>query len=176
METNLVALTVIGGDQPGIVAAVTRALYELGGNLQDATSTILRGHFSMMLIVSLPQGTNAGAVERALAGPATDLDLVVAARPVDALAPQVTTPTHIVSVYGADRPGIVFRVAGALAARGANITDLRSRVVGPPDASVYSVILEAEVPEGADLDRDMSELARDLGVEISVNTAEADLL
>ena len=49
--TAPLSVTVVGQDRPGIVAAVAEALYDLGCNLEDATSTILRGHFSMMLVV-----------------------------------------------------------------------------------------------------------------------------
>jgi glycine cleavage system transcriptional repressor len=40
------AVTVIGRDQPGVVAGVTDMLAELEGNLEDSTATILRGHFA----------------------------------------------------------------------------------------------------------------------------------
>ena len=76
--TGLAAVTVIGGDRPGIVARVTKGLFELGCNLKDATSTILTGHFSMMLVVDLPSGVDCDAVEGALAGIAEEMDLVVA--------------------------------------------------------------------------------------------------
>ena len=49
---SLLAVTVIGHDRPGIIADATSALAELGGNLEDSTMTILRGHFAMVLLVS----------------------------------------------------------------------------------------------------------------------------
>lgn len=57
---HLLALTVIGSDRPGIVAGVAKVLYELGCNLEDATSTILRGHFSMMLVIRAPRDIEIG--------------------------------------------------------------------------------------------------------------------
>src|SRR5919109_2692665 len=112
------AVTVIGPDRPGIVAAVTKVLYEQGCNLEDASSAILRGHFSMMLVVRVGEEGDAGAVERALQDAAEELDLVVTARPVVEADARLPAPTHTVSVYGADRPGIVFRVAQSLADAG----------------------------------------------------------
>ena len=38
---NLVAVTVIGNDRPGIVAGVSKALFDAGCNLEDVSSTIL---------------------------------------------------------------------------------------------------------------------------------------
>ncbi|MBV8303503.1 MAG: amino acid-binding protein, partial [Acidimicrobiia bacterium] len=43
------AVSAVGADRPGIVAAVTRVFVEHGCNLEDTSMTILRGHFAMML-------------------------------------------------------------------------------------------------------------------------------
>ena len=170
------AVTVIGTDRPGIVAAVTKALYDAGCNLEDVTSTILRGHFSMMMVVRPPAGVDAAAVESALDPAAREMDLVVAARPVEETSEAPDDSTHVVSVYGADRPGIVFRVADALAAAGANVTDLTSRVIGSADEPVYALMLEisALAPEevGAALER----LHGEIGVEVSIHPIERDVL
>ena len=48
----LLAVTVLGHDRPGIIADVTGALAELGGNLEDSSMTLLRGHFAMTLVVA----------------------------------------------------------------------------------------------------------------------------
>ncbi len=179
MTPSPVAVTVVGNDRPGIVAAVTRGLYELGCNLEDATSTILRGHFSMMLVVRPPEGTDAAAIDERLRDIGDPLGLIVSARPVDEADLAPVEPTHMVSVYGADRPGIVFRVAQVLAEGGSNITDLTSRLVedrgteqGPP---VYAVMLEVAFPEGSD-PHPRIDLHGDLDVEVSIRPLETDVL
>lgn len=176
MTSNLVSVTVVGVDRPGIVAAVTRALYALGCNLEDATSTILRGHFSMMLVVRPPEDIDAPAVEASLMGAAEEMRLVVTARAIHESPGDSPAPTHMVSVYGADRPGIVFQVTDLLAASGANITDLSSRLIGSGDEPVYALLLEVAAPEGVDLEKALNELRESLGVELSAHPIEADLL
>lgn len=173
--SNLVAVTVVGVDRPGIVSAITRVLYEKGCNLEDVSSTILRGHFSMMLLVHIPSSVEPGALERELDGAGTELELIVTVRPVEEATSHVPAPTHMVSLYGADKPGIVFKVAEALAALGANITDLTSRVIGEDSAPVYAVMLEVVFPEGSDPDSVLS-LRDDLDVDVSVHPVEADVL
>jgi glycine cleavage system transcriptional repressor len=170
-----VAVTVIGNDRPGIAAGVTRVLYETGCNLEDVTSTILRGHFAMMLVVRPPEGTDATALEEALAPAASDLGLTVTARPVEDVHVEVAPPTHMVSVYGADRPGIVYRVTQLLSDAGANITDLTSRVIGEEQAPVYALMVEVSAPEG-DVEARLVELKEELGVDITVHPIEPDLL
>ncbi|MGE5762899.1 MAG: ACT domain-containing protein, partial [Mycobacterium leprae] len=62
---RLLAVTVIGPDRPGIITAVTGALAGLGGNLEDSTMTLLRGHFAMMLLAAC--AADPAEVESALA-------------------------------------------------------------------------------------------------------------
>jgi glycine cleavage system transcriptional repressor len=176
LQGDLVAVSIIGNDRPGIVAAVTKVLFELGCNLEDVSSTILRGHFAMTLIVRCPDGIGPPEVENALQPAAGQLELVASARPVAAADLTVTPPTHMISVYGADKPGIVFRVADTLARVNANITDLTSRVIGSEEEPVYAVMLEVVVPSGTDLDATLTSLKDELGVDISVHPIDADVL
>src|SRR6478672_3562806 len=113
---SLLAVTVLGHDRPGIVADTTAALAGLGGNLEDSTMTLLRGHFAMLLLVRTSAA--APAVQDALAGLAADGRLTVDVREVPDLelhaAPAAGLP-HVLSVHGADRPGIVGALTGVVA-------------------------------------------------------------
>lgn len=170
------AVTVVGNDRPGIVAAISKALYELGCNLEDATSTILRGHFSMMLVVRPPEGVDAETVDERLRVTGAELGLIVSARPVEDMHTESPAPTHMVSVYGADRPGIVYRVAELLAASGSNITDLTSRLIGSDEQPVYAVMLEVALTDPGKTAESLEELRRDLDLDVSLRPLDADLL
>jgi glycine cleavage system transcriptional repressor len=174
------AVTAVGADRPGIVAAVTGAFVDHGCNLDDCSMTILRGHFAMMLVVDAPAGVDVDALELALAAPAATYDLVVAVRAIDdERPPSPAGDGWNVAVYGADRPGIVHRVTSLLAAEGANIVDLSTRVIGPPDRPVYAMLLDITLPpgaSGADVGQRLDALAKELGVECSLHPSEADIL
>jgi glycine cleavage system transcriptional repressor len=174
------ALTAVGADRPGIVAAVTGALVDSGCNLEDSSMTILRGQFAIMLVVAGPEGLDAATLERALSGPAAELDLVVHVRPVsDDVPPPPEGEPWSVAVYGADRPGIVHRFTSLLAGEGVNVVDLTTRVIGEPSHPVYAMILEVALPpgvDGAELTGRLMALARELGVECSAHPSEADIL
>ncbi len=58
------ALSAIGRDRPGIVAAVTAVLLEHGVNVEDSQMAILAGHFSMTLVLALPDNADADALTR----------------------------------------------------------------------------------------------------------------
>ncbi len=46
-------LTAFGTDRPGVVAAVSRIIYEIGGNLDDSTMTRLLDEFAIILLFSV---------------------------------------------------------------------------------------------------------------------------
>ena len=108
------ALLAIGRDRPGIVAAVTGVLLRHDVNVEDSQMTILRGHFTMMLVLAVPDSADVGALSRELAElealEGLSLGTVEDVRP----GPE---PSHIVTVYGADHPGIVHAVSTAVAER-----------------------------------------------------------
>ena len=174
------AISALGADRPGIVAAVTRVLMNQGCNLEDTSMSILRGHFAMMLVVAAPEGMSAEAMEAALAEPAAQFDLVVAVRRIDDDVPESPTGApYALSVYGADQPGIVHGVAAALADLGVNVVDLATRVIGGPERPVYAMMLDVTLPPGLavdDVEATLQDVCAGLGVECSLHPADADVL
>ena len=85
---------------------------------------------------------------------------------------------YVVSVYGADKPGIVWQISEALAAADVNISDLATHVVGDQEP-VYVMILEVDVPPGGDQEAIGSALkviGSELGVDVAFNPMEAETL
>ena len=167
------AVTVIGRDRPGIIAEVTGVVADLGGNLEDSSMTLLRGHFAWMLIadVAVPAEELAGR----LAHLAED-GLTVSVLPVGQDEPYGGDSGYLLSVHGADRPGIVARVTSTLAAHGGNITDLSTRLGA---AGMYVVVAEVTLPPDVDvvaLGAQLAEVGHDLGVGVSLRPADPDLL
>ena len=177
---SLFAVSCVGSDRPGIVAAVTAVLVDHGCNLEDSSMSILRGHFAMMLVVTGPEALTADALEAALADSAETLDLVVAVRAIDDTVPTRNAgDAWTISVYGSDRPGIVHGFTDMLERAGINIVDLSTRIIGGTDRPVYVMILEVTLPAGVDgveLTSDLVDMASELGVEASAHPSEADIL
>ena len=168
------AVTVIGRDRPGIVADVTAAVAELGGNLEDSSMTLLRGHFAWMLtaeVAASPQELAARLAPLAADG------LTVSVLPVvdeDPVASQ--SSPFVLSVHGADRPGIVAALTALLATVGGNITDLSTRL-GP--GGLYLFIAEVLIPDEVDvvaLGVQLAQTGGELGVGVSLLPAEPDFL
>lgn len=172
-------VSVVGRDRPGIVAGISRILYELGCNIEDSSSTILSGQFAMLLVVGLPGISSPERLDAAFAPVRASMGLMVSVNPVhdeDVSREKGFKGTpHIISVYGSDRPGIVFRVTQELANRNVNVTDLNTQVVGSKERPVYVMVIEADIPDGFDmkgLETELEALRKELHVSISIRPIE----
>ncbi len=169
------AVTIIGKDRPGIVADAAEILFRLGCNVEDSSCTILGGDFAMILIVSHEKPFSKARLAddfKALTGLGLSAN-VRALHEDEVCYRQPQGELCLVSVYGSDRPGIVFRVTRALAERGINITDLNTRLIGTKEEPVYVLMLEAALPEGVtveDAEGLLGKLKKELNVEIAVRT------
>ncbi len=173
------SVSVVGRDRPGIVAGISRILFELGCNIEDSSSTILSGQFAMLLVVGFPGVSSVEALDRAFAGVRSGMGLMVSVNPVDdgdlSREKGFRGSPHILSVYGADRPGIVCRVTQELANRNVNVTDLNTQVVGSKERPVYVMIIEADIPDDFDmpgLEAELESLRKELHVSISIRPIE----
>lgn len=174
------AVTVVGRDRPGIAAGVAEALLAAEANIEDSRMSILGGYFAMMLVVSLDDA-QAGLLNERLKAVCEQLGLdhAVAEAIAAAESGQRPQPTHVLTVYGADHPGIVAAVCSALAARAVNIDDLATRVIGSQEQPVYTLICELNLPDELDpkkLSDDLEGVARKQGVEVSLRELDRDIL
>lgn len=141
------AVTVVGVDQPGIVAAIAKVLHERGGNISDCAMTMLGGHFAVLFLVASQE--DHGALEQALSGATTHLDLHVVVAPADAAPVDAADATHLLDVYGSDQPGLLWRVTSALADLDVDITDLETRLLREEEPPVYAMVVELLAPDGS---------------------------
>jgi glycine cleavage system transcriptional repressor len=169
------AVTAIGRDRPGIVAGITAALLDFGGNVDDSQMSILHGQFAVMLIVSVPDASDTDAISARLERAAEELGLGgVAVTPVSDLD-RGAGPTHVLTVYGPDRQGIVHDVAALLAENDVNITDLRTRRTGSADSPLYTMMMEVVVPD-SDVGREIERLTSEKGLEARLAELETEVL
>lgn len=175
-KSTAVLLSASGEDRPGIVAAVTRVLFENGANLEDSAMTRLEGAFAMLVVASVPDA-GLEKLRQAFIRLGEESGLSIQVKTMSAAESQHPVPSgepFIISLYGGDRPGLVYRVATLLSEMSVNITDVVThRSSG--DSPLYQLAIEVELPAavaGADLERRLAALGRELGVEISSHPLE----
>ena len=67
-SSNRAIITVLGSDRPGIVASVTGELADREANILDISQTILRGTFTMTMLVDLGDSVDFSELKGALDG------------------------------------------------------------------------------------------------------------
>jgi glycine cleavage system transcriptional repressor len=164
------AISAVGLDRPGIIAGVAERLAAHGANITDSRMAILRGHFAITLIV---EGAHRAELAADLA--TLGLEAVTVTEVPEAASHPRSEPTAVVSVHGADHPGIVAAVTRVLADAGVNVCDLQTRLA----QQLYVMIIDAAVPPGLaleELDRRLQAVASEQGVTITLRPVEADVL
>ena len=146
MKKHWYMLTVVGKDRTGIVSHITSALYDGGCNLGEATMARLGGNFTIMMMVEYA-GSRADL--QAQVEPVVEsLDLHVHIDAIQAELHHHLIPDVRISVYGADRTGIVAQVTSALTEAGLYILELESDVAGDERQPIYVMTIEGLASEG----------------------------
>ncbi|MFN7065496.1 MAG: glycine cleavage system protein R [Aquificaceae bacterium] len=167
-------LSIFGKDRPGIVAGVSRVLYQLGLNIEDSSMTRLKGEFTIMLIVGSERYISSEEILESLSPVGEEFELFMVCKELeDVFYPKAEALYRIV-VFGSDRPGIVYSVASKLAELGLNISDLRTEKKG----SLYVMLMEVEGSEGVEpiLREAMEELRERVGLDIVLEREEGERL
>jgi glycine cleavage system transcriptional repressor len=181
LSSNVWSFSAVGQDRPGIVAALSKVLYEHDCNLSDSSMTILAGQFAVVLILETGEKTDAEALSGAIEQLGNDWHLQVKAGPVEEseAAFAGSGANLLVSVYGADQAGITWKVAEGIASNGYNVTDLSTRKI-EGSAPVYILLLEIEAGPQAksrdDLDTALQALGKELGCSVTLKEVESSEL
>lgn len=168
------AVSVVGKDRSGIVAGISEVLFRLGCNLADSSCTMLAGEFAMILIISHPRPFSKGRLFDELKPVCDEMGMSLAVRTLhaDEITRQETDgELCVISVYGADQPGIVYRVTKELALSGVNIMDLNTKLIGTEQEPVYVMMLEVSLPKDVtaeSVEKLLANLKKELSVEIGV--------
>lgn len=142
-------VSVMARDRAGIVADVSAALRDLGGNITHLNQTVVRGHFTIILSVSLPEGTGTDAIRGCVEGAGRPGELHATVVPYAEAPPAVAGAAEpfVLAILGKDRPGIIARVTRYLAEQGINIEDFTASMV---DGDLV-LILRVCVPASLDI-------------------------
>jgi len=174
-----VLLSISGFDRPGIVCDVAEALQHLNVNIEDSSMTALRGRFTMMLIVRLPEQISLGELKAALAELEQRTRLSVQSQTIsdeEASAPP-QEPDHVITVHGADKVGIVHSVTAALAELGISIVDVSTQSRASDAGSVYMMVLEVTADDqSGTMTSVLADVANNIGIEVDVHELDNAVL
>ena len=176
---NYYAIFVLGTDNVGIVADISKVLYELGANINDSSHTIIGNQFAMLLMISTNPNLTTEKVQSGFQEVSKNRNLTIHTLKLrdEDIYRKTSEPGQlcVIHLYGADKPGIVYQVTNLLAKNNVSITDLSTRRFGSESNPIYIMYLEAEVPYDVDtrkLGQDLNKIAATLNVEIKYELEE----
>ncbi len=171
---NKVIVSVVGADRPGIIATVSRILFDRDCNLENVTQTIIQQQFSGIFIAVVPEEFDPAALQAELRDRAAPMGLHIHVRtlppdpPEDAFA---DAEPFIITTKGPDRKGLVARVTEVIAGYGVNVANLQAVFKGGDDPDRNIMIYEVDVPPTTDqaaLRAELRRVAAGLDLQISI--------
>lgn len=159
-------LTIVGSDQPGIVAKVTQSLYQADCQLGEASMIRLGGNFTIMLMVASTQSRE--QLTSVLAPTCQRYSLVAHLDNIQGQLHNHPIPEVLITVSGADRPGIVAQVTDALFQAGMDILDLNSDVAGTQDNPLYIMQIEGLPNQGIEALETAIEPLRSSQIDVNI--------
>lgn len=146
-----VVISVLTPDRVGLIAGVTQAIYNAGGNIRAMSQTVLQGYFTIIVIATLPDACTPGQLQQAIEATGRAGELSVLVRPRTAPVPAPTSlpsgDRFVFTMTGPDQPGILARITAYLASRGINIEDLAAHTEG----GRFLVMGEVTMPHAQDV-------------------------
>jgi glycine cleavage system transcriptional repressor len=174
MTMEKAVISILGKDRPGIVAAVSKILFENRCNIEDVNQTILQTEFAGIFIATLPKSLSLGELERRLKHGLKDLGLHVLVKPFE--RPETPSSAQesepfVVTTIGSDQLGLVAGITEVMADFGVNITNLRALFRGGDDPFQNMMIYEIDIPVEIDyriFSRALKERAIALKLDLSL--------
>ncbi len=171
---NKAVISVLGPDRPGIIAAVTRILFEQSCNIENVSQTILQSEFSGIFIAAVPKGLDIRVLHGHLYDGLSPLNMHVFVKRLDTeTGPGFdvrNSEPFVITTKGPDRKGLVAAITEIIARYGANVTNLQAVFKGGDDPSDNIMIYEVDIPNDIDaqaLFADLRSKATDLSLDIS---------
>ncbi|NLG15570.1 MAG: hypothetical protein GX561_15375 [Lentisphaerae bacterium] len=156
-------------DRVGIIADVTSAIKQLGGNLEDMSQTVMRGYFTMLLLAAFPDGTDEATLRSALSAVKDLADFEIGIVPFEpdannGVKADDSEDRYVLTASGPDAPGLVAAIAEYLRQKGINIIDLTTQANQGRYIMMFLVQLQPQTDVGK-LKHSLRIAMSDLGIQ-----------
>ncbi len=123
----LIVVSATGEDEPGLVAKITKEIAERKYNIIDIEETVVRGLFSIIIIVEIPDADVAKlpALQETYQQLEKHTRLLISVKPYKEGRRPAESDFSVITIIGKDRPGIVARVSGFLYSKNVNINRIK---------------------------------------------------
>lgn len=162
-------ISVMSKDRTGIVADITGAIYELGGDLADLNQSTLGGYLTMILFATFEDHVTPEQLREKVAALNSSTSLDVVARELTASdsddLSELPQKTYIMTTQGKNRKGLVYGISSFCFKNDINIMDLATTIRG----ETYTMVLQLDlsrVASIADVRTELDSYAEEHGLQI----------
>jgi glycine cleavage system transcriptional repressor len=150
-----VIVSAVGKDRPGFVNGVTKAIHELGGNIELQRSTRMADEYAIMILFTVAAEKSSEAIDR-LASLKLPETFITAREAVSGVVPP--SPGAVaaeLTASGADQPGIIDAVTLALFQDNVNIESMDYDIESAPMTGehLFRMTARLALPAGLDVNK-----------------------
>lgn len=148
--TRELIITMAATNRAGILSAVTKAMAELGGDLREASQTVVRGHFTMIFSAEYPDSMDVSVIRDHLQDACRPfgIDLSIrdpSAQPAISNPANAKTKLYRLRLGGRNQRGALLRLSQVMSMRSIDITGMHA--VRTDEGRSFEMILKLAVPE-----------------------------
>ncbi len=166
-------ITLTAANRVGILAALTTALDELGGDLREVSQTVVQKFFTLILAADFPEHRDRQVIFDHIQDICRSFGVEVSLKDPtqETLQPENghEFERYFLTIEGNDEPGVLRQVTTRLASDEIDITDLFA--THHEEASSFIVAMELAVPTNVDIARfsaGLSELGKSLDASVTL--------
>ncbi len=173
---NLLVISALGDDRPGIVNDLSAAILEYGCSIADSRMSVLGGEFALILLVS-GSWDQIAKLESALPALSKKLELMASCKRTEKRKPEKPLVPYEVEVVAMDHTGIVHDVADFLSAHNINIETLETETYAAAHTGtpMFSLNMRISIPGDmhiASLRDEFTEFCDDLNLDAMMEPAK----
>ncbi|MDX1405919.1 MAG: glycine cleavage system protein R [Woeseiaceae bacterium] len=144
---QLIVLSAVGSDRPGVVKDISKVILECGGNIEESRMAALGSEFAVLMLISGNWHTLTKLEKELEALEAKD-GLSITIKKTGERAAQEDCIPYGVDVVCLDQPGIVFHLSEFFALRDIEIADVATRryAAAHTGAPMFSVQMTVNIP------------------------------
>lgn len=143
-------ITLTAHNRAGVLAAVTTALAELGGDMQYSAQTVVQGMFSMTVAARFPAHRAQEVIKDHLENVGRPYEMDVLIRPIQFSSDSriAKGKRYFLTVNGQDAPGVVRTICAMLAQE---LVEIEQLYAVPDSSATFSMVMMLNLPEAVDL-------------------------
>jgi predicted amino acid-binding ACT domain protein len=154
-------ITMAAANRAGILAAVTKAMAELGSDLREASQTVVRGHFTMIFSAEFPDTMDISVIRDHLQDACRPFGIDLGIRDPAAHTAinsglHIRTKLYRLRLGGHNQPGALLRLSQLMSMKSIDITGMHA--LRTDDGQSFEMVLKLAVPEEYAADQLLNDL------------------